>query len=104
MTTKEWIKILHECRKERNFTVIDRGIANCNITGELCSDRNCHRMVEDIKTKKFHIMTNIIDDDPSNDITINSVDSMVEAQKFMKEFGEKGMMDKKDMWIREVNK
>ena len=42
---KEWIKIMNGCRKEHGFYVIDQGLANCKITGDLCSEKNCPKMM-----------------------------------------------------------
>jgi len=44
--TKAWLKIMDKCRKEHNFFVIDRGLANCKNTGDLCTERNCPKMKE----------------------------------------------------------
>lgn len=59
--------------------------------------------VEEAKTV-FHVMTNIINDSPINDVVVNRFDTIKEAQDFMVEFDGKGMLLKENMWIKEVQK
>lgn len=54
---------------------------------------------------KFHVMTNLINGEPINDIIVNCFDTLKEAQDFIIELNIRndGIM-KENMWIKEVRK
>lgn len=41
-------KQIHECQKDGTCTVIDRGLANCAISGDLCDRDRCPKNVETV--------------------------------------------------------
>jgi hypothetical protein len=50
----------------------------------------------------FYVMTNVINNDPINDVIVNTFDTSKEARDFMVEFDGKGMISKDSMWMKEV--
>ncbi len=51
---------------------------------------------------KYDIMTNIGGGNPAHDMVLNRCDTMDEAQEFMEEFKDKGIMSDYTLWIKEV--
>jgi hypothetical protein len=41
---KEHSKQLHECLKDKTCGIIDRGLAQCHITGRFCSYLSCPKL------------------------------------------------------------
>lgn len=56
----------------------------------------------DESVTRFHVITNMINDQKVNDMVIQRCDTIDEAKKFMLEFKDQGIMGKNVMWIKEV--
>ena len=57
--------------------------------------------VDESKTE-FHVMTNLVNNNPINELVLDRSTTLDKAKKFIAEFKDKGIMDKTMMWIKEV--